>query len=67
MEAGPLVRSSYHAGAQFRRALDASAPVAQGRDQALSGHLNRGLFRKNSVSRFTRTKAVGVVNMLTSL
>jgi lipoic acid synthetase len=30
VEAGPLVRSSYHAGAQLRRALDASAPVAQG-------------------------------------
>jgi lipoic acid synthetase len=30
VEAGPLVRSSYHAGAQFRRALDASAPLAQG-------------------------------------
>ena len=29
VEAGPLVRSSYHAGEQFRRALDASA-VAQG-------------------------------------
>jgi lipoic acid synthetase len=29
VEAGPLVRSSYHAGAQFRRALEASAaPVA---------------------------------------
>jgi lipoic acid synthetase len=30
VEAGPLVRSSYHAGAQFRRALDASPPVAHG-------------------------------------
>jgi len=30
VEAGPLVRSSYHAGKQLRRALDASAPVAQG-------------------------------------
>ena len=28
VEAGPLVRSSYHAGKQLRRALDASAPVA---------------------------------------
>src|SRR5262245_10014593 len=27
VEAGPLVRSSYHAGKQLRRALDASAPV----------------------------------------
>jgi hypothetical protein len=43
VEAGPLVRSSYHAGAQFRRALDASAPGRAGRDQALSGYLNRGL------------------------
>jgi lipoic acid synthetase len=25
VEAGPLVRSSYHAGAQFRRALEANA------------------------------------------
>ncbi len=29
VEAGPLVRSSYHAGKQLRRALDASVPVAQ--------------------------------------
>jgi lipoyl synthase len=28
VEAGPLVRSSYHAGKQLRRALEASAPVA---------------------------------------
>jgi lipoic acid synthetase len=29
VEAGPLVRSSYHAGEQFRRALDAKAALAR--------------------------------------